>query len=112
MSKSVRKPAVVKPEYEPFGAEPAPAQVRTPPPGATSVDQWLTPQDLFLFNEGSHLRLYEKLGSHPGMQDSLVGFHFGVWAPNADYVSVVGDFNEWDRGRNRLYPVGSSGVWA
>jgi 1,4-alpha-glucan branching enzyme len=106
MSKS--RKSTPKSEYEPFGAD----LIKTPPPGATAVDQWLTPDDLFLFNEGSHLRLYEKLGSHPGTQDNLPGFHFGVWAPNADYVSVVGDFNEWDRGRNKLYPVGHSGVWA
>ena len=42
----------------------------------------------------------------------MPGFHFAVWAPNADYVSVVGDFNDWDRGRHPLHPVGSSGVWA
>ena len=46
------------------------------------------------------------------MQNGQAGFHFAVWAPNADYVSVTGDFNDWDRGRNRLHAVGSSGVWA
>ena len=111
MSKSGRKPAAAKKEYEPFGVQ-TPAPVHTPTTGDTSVDQWLAAQDLFLFNEGSHIRLYEKLGSHPGTQDGLAGFHFGVWAPNADYVSVVGDFNGWDRGRNQLFPVGNSGVWA
>jgi 1,4-alpha-glucan branching enzyme len=109
MSKSVRTPPA-KAEYQPFGSEPA--LTRTPPPGETHIHQWLSPDDLFLFNEGSHLRLYDKLGSHPGTQDGVAGFHFAVWAPNADYVSVVGDFNAWDRGRNRLFPVGSSGVWA
>jgi 1,4-alpha-glucan branching enzyme len=77
----------------------------------TNGQPWLTPQDLFLFNEGSHLRLYDKLGSHPTTQDGQEGFQFAVWAPNADYVSVVGDFNGWDVGRNRLHTVGSSGIW-
>ena len=66
---------------------------------------------MYLFNEGSHLRLYDKLGSHPATVDGVAGYHFAVWAPNADYVSVVGDFNGWDRGANPLQPVGSSGVW-
>ena len=63
--------------------------------------------DLHLFNEGTHHKLWEKLGSHivPG------GVVFGVWAPNADRVSVVGDFNGWDRDANVLEPVGHSGIW-
>jgi 1,4-alpha-glucan branching enzyme len=97
-----------RPQYQPFGTEPSPA----PAPVTTTNQPWLTPQDLFLFNEGSHLRLYEKLGSHPATHDGQAGFQFAVWAPNADYVSVVGDFNGWDKGRNRLSPVGSSGIWA
>lgn len=72
----------------------------------------LTPQDLYLFNEGSHVRLYEKLGAHPAEIDGKAGFHFAVWAPNADYVSVVGDFNGWNPGANPMKAVGSSGVWA
>jgi 1,4-alpha-glucan branching enzyme len=64
--------------------------------------------DLHLFNEGSHLRLWEKLGAHlvPG------GVHFAVWAPNAARVSVVGDFNGWAPGRHPLAAVGASGIWA
>jgi 1,4-alpha-glucan branching enzyme len=78
-----------------------------------AADQhWFGPQDLYLFNEGSHLRLYDKLGAHPSTQGGVQGFHFGVWAPNADYVAVVGDFNSWDPGRHPLHMIGSSGVWA
>ncbi|MGL6097795.1 MAG: 1,4-alpha-glucan branching protein GlgB [Fimbriiglobus sp.] len=73
---------------------------------------WLTPQDLYLFNEGSHVRLYDKLGAHPATLGGVPGFHFAVWAPNADYVAVTGDFNGWDTGKNPMHPVGSSGVWA
>jgi len=58
----------------------------------------LSDWDLHLFNEGTHRKLWEKLGAHivPG------GVVFGVWAPNAERVSVVGDFNGWDSQRNPL----------
>ncbi len=80
-------------------------------PTTTGEMTWLTPQDLYLFNEGSHVRLYEKLGAHPCRRDGKTGFHFAVWAPNAESVSVVGDFNGWDRGADPMEPIGSSGVW-
>ena len=68
-------------------------------------------QDLYLFNEGSHLRLHEKLGSHLTTVDGEKGCYFAVWAPNARRVSVVGDWNGWD-GRfhpMRLHP--GPGIW-
>jgi 1,4-alpha-glucan branching enzyme len=68
-------------------------------------------QDLYLFNEGSHLRLYEKLGSHLTAVDGVKGCYFAVWAPNAQRVSVMGDWNGWDRGRHVLAARGSSGIW-
>jgi 1,4-alpha-glucan branching enzyme len=71
----------------------------------------LTDQDLHLFNEGSHLRLYEKLGAHPCIWDGEEGTHFAVWAPNAERVSVVGDFNAWDRTCHPLQPRANSGIW-
>ncbi|HEY9831259.1 MAG TPA: hypothetical protein V6D26_11820 [Stenomitos sp.] len=55
----------------------------------------LTEDDLYLFNEGSHFHLYEKLGSHPMVVDSVEGTYFAVWAPNATEVCVKGDFNGW-----------------
>ncbi len=67
----------------------------------------LSEDDIFLFNEGSHLRLYEKLGAHA----SDGGVHFAVWAPDAQTVSVIGDFNGWSRGVNPLQPRGVSGIW-
>src|SRR5262245_41595509 len=72
----------------------------------------LTPHDVYLFNEGSHFRLYEKMGAHPTVRDGVAGTQFAVWAPAADYVAVIGDFNEWDRGANPLQVVGESGIWA
>jgi 1,4-alpha-glucan branching enzyme len=72
---------------------------------------FLTDQDLYLFNEGSHLRLYEKLGAHPCTWDGEEGTYFAVWAPNAESISVVGDFNGWDRARHPLQPRAESGIW-
>jgi 1,4-alpha-glucan branching enzyme len=71
----------------------------------------LTDQDLHLFNEGTHVRLWEKLGSHPTTVDGRAGTRFAVWAPNAEHVSVVGDWNGWSRGADALKPIGSSGIW-
>jgi 1,4-alpha-glucan branching enzyme len=71
----------------------------------------LTDDDLHLFNEGTHLRLWERLGSHPATHDGRDGVHFAVWAPNAREVSVIGDFNGWDAGAAPLSPRGLSGIW-
>jgi 1,4-alpha-glucan branching enzyme len=71
----------------------------------------LTDDDLYLFNEGSHYHLYRKLGCHLTTLDGAAGATFTVWAPNANYVSVIGDFNGWDRSTHRLAPRGSSGIW-
>ena len=68
----------------------------------------LTADDVYLFNEGTHTRLWDKLGAHPVHG----GTSFAVWAPNAELVSVIGDFNGWDPGSHPLEPVGGSGVWS
>ena len=67
--------------------------------------------DLHLFGEGRHEHIYEKLGAHVSTHEGKRGVRFAVWAPNAKGVSVVGDFNEWDRARNPMRSLGSSGVW-
>jgi 1,4-alpha-glucan branching enzyme len=71
----------------------------------------LTDQDLYLFNEGSHLRLYEKLGAHPATVDDVEGTYFAVWAPNAVRVSVMGDFNGWSADSHPLKSHAKSGIW-
>ena len=71
----------------------------------------LTQDDIYLFNEGSHFRLYEKLGAHPVDDDPLKGVYFAVWAPNAAQVGVIGDFNGWNKLSHPLQPKGSSGIW-
>ena len=67
--------------------------------------------DVYLFNEGRHFRLYDKLGAHPLAVGGVTGVVFAVWAPNAERVAVVGDFNDWDGTRHPLWPHGDSGVW-
>ncbi|HEY7556347.1 MAG TPA: 1,4-alpha-glucan branching protein GlgB [Candidatus Binatia bacterium] len=71
----------------------------------------LTDDDLYLFNEGSHFRLYDKLGAHIGNHDGASGVYFAVWAPNANHVSVIGDFNGWEKGKHCLRPKANSGIW-
>jgi 1,4-alpha-glucan branching enzyme len=67
--------------------------------------------DEHLFGEGRHWKLYEKLGAHVRRLGSIEGVSFAVWAPNADGVSVVGDFNKWDGRLHQMRRLGSSGVW-
>lgn len=67
--------------------------------------------DLYLFNEGSHFHLYEKLGAHPLTVDGISGVYFAVWAPSAKAVWVMGDFNGWQKESHPLMPRGSSGIW-
>jgi 1,4-alpha-glucan branching enzyme len=71
----------------------------------------LSDYDLYLFGEGKHTRIYEKLGAHPTTIGGSAGVHFAVWAPNAKRVSVVGDFNAWDGRRHPMRSLGGSGVW-
>ncbi len=71
----------------------------------------LSDEDVYLFNEGSHLRLWERLGAHPVREDGTDGTRFAVWAPDAESVSVIGDWNGWRSGANVLVPRGNSGIW-
>ena len=83
---------------------------QAPPALATDAVR-LGEQDYHLFNEGSHYRLYRKLGAHPTTREGVAGTQFAVWAPGADGVYVFGDFNGWDKSATRLEPQGSSGIW-
>jgi 1,4-alpha-glucan branching enzyme len=68
--------------------------------------------DVSLFQSGKHYKLYEKFGSHVVEHKGVVGTYFAVWAPNAQYVAVTGNFNYWDRGTHKLNPRwDSSGIW-
>jgi 1,4-alpha-glucan branching enzyme len=67
--------------------------------------------DLYLFGQGDERRIFEKLGAQLRTIDGVAGASFAVWAPNAQRVSVVGDFNHWDGRRHMMRPLGGSGVW-
>ena len=71
----------------------------------------LSDYDLHLFAEGTHHRAYEKFGAHRVRVGTTVGVHFAVWAPNADRVSVVGDFNGWDGRVHPMRRLVPAGVW-
>jgi 1,4-alpha-glucan branching enzyme len=71
----------------------------------------LTQNDLYLFNEGSHYRIYDKLGAHAMNVGGETGTYFAVWAPNAREVSVIGNFNHWQPRSHPLQPKGNSGIW-
>jgi len=67
--------------------------------------------DTYLFNQGNHHRIYEKLGCHLREINGVKGASFAVWAPSAQRVSVVGSFNQWDGRIHQMRMLGSSGVW-
>ena len=71
----------------------------------------LGPTDDFLLAEGTHLRLFDKLGAHAIDHEGARGVHFAVWAPNAQRVSLVGDFNDWDSRRHPMRGRRDTGVW-
>jgi 1,4-alpha-glucan branching enzyme len=71
----------------------------------------LGPMDDYYIGEGSHLRLFDKLGAHLIEHEGAAGVHFAVWAPNAKRVSVVGDFNEWDGRRHAMRNRVDTGIW-
>ena len=71
----------------------------------------LTDDDIYLFNEGTQFKLYEKLGAHPGRANGVEGTSFSVWAPDAEWVSVIGNFNDWKQDAHPLKPRGNSGIW-
>jgi 1,4-alpha-glucan branching enzyme len=75
-------------------------------------DSLLSKDDVFLFNEGTHYQLYKHLGAHYMDINGKNGFHFAVWAPNTDSVSVIGDFNDWKPGSHKLKQIHKgSGIW-
>lgn len=71
----------------------------------------LDPIDISLFNEGEHYRIYEKMGAHVMTVDGVDGVLFSVWAPNAERVSVVGNFNNWDGRRHPMRKLDYSGIF-
>ncbi len=81
-------------EYDPYTFEP-----------------YIPEYDLGLFDQGQHWHIYKILGSHQAVIDGITGVKFAVWAPNAQRVSVIADFNGWDGRRHLMQNLGNSGVW-
>ena len=80
-------------------------------PDAYAFGPVLTEFDLHLLSEGTHYRNYEKLGAHIITHEGVRGVHFAVWAPNAQRVSAVGNFNHWDGRRHPMRNLGAGGYW-
>lgn len=72
---------------------------------------FITETDRYLFGEGTHYEIYEKLGAHPKTYRRKEGMYFAVWAPHAQAVSVVGDFNEWNPDATPMEALGTSGIY-
>ena len=70
-----------------------------------------TELDQYLFGQGTHYEIYKKLGAHPTVRRGKTGVYFAVWAPNAQEVSVIGDFNNWDHEANPMKKTGDIGVF-
>ena len=76
-----------------------------------ALEHRISELDTYLFAKGRHYEIYEKMGAHLAEEDGKAGTYFSVWAPNARSVSVVGDFNNWDRTAHPMQPVQQSGIW-
>jgi 1,4-alpha-glucan branching enzyme len=110
---AVEQPPVAAPDEPPL-----PDTLQAPVPTSDPVVYKNLPyvtriseEDMFIFNEGNHFNMYDQLGAHPMTVDGVTGTYFAVWAPDAQYVSVIGDFNGWDAGKHPLKPKGASGIW-
>ena len=88
-----------------------PPRIAPPPAPPTPPSDRLGDIDIHLFAEGTHGRMYEKLGAHPGVEGGKPGTRFAVWAPNAVKVGVIGDFEGWGRAPFPLRERPGSGIW-
>ncbi|MDE6639649.1 MAG: 1,4-alpha-glucan branching protein GlgB [Acetatifactor sp.] len=72
---------------------------------------FISEADQYLFSQGTHYDIYKKLGAHPSVENGVEGIYFGVWAPNAEAVHVIGSFNEWNEQANPMEKLGPVGIW-
>lgn len=72
---------------------------------------FITEVDRYLFNNGRHYEIYEKMGAHPKKYKGKEGMYFAVWAPHAEEIGVVGDFNGWNPEANPMEKLADSGIW-
>ena len=73
---------------------------------------FFTEADQYVFAQGSHYEIYDKMGAHLTEVNGQKGVYFAVWAPNARYVNVVGDFNKWDIYKDNMMRLGEGGIFA
>ena len=74
-------------------------------------EQTISEVDCYLFGNGTHYEIYEKMGAHPITLSGQEGVYFAVWAPHAKEVSVVGDFNGWSCETHKMLPILTSGIF-
>jgi 1,4-alpha-glucan branching enzyme len=87
------------------------SSLRRNPWEVAPAESFISDGDLYLFNEGTHARLYEKLGAHRAKIGRAEGTYFAVWAPNAEAVFVTGSFNDWNKETHLLSRRANSGIW-
>ncbi len=82
--------------------------------GSKNVENpvFITQADEYVFAQGNHYEIYEKLGAHKTVVDGVEGVYFAVWAPNAQYVNVIGSFNNWDLFKDNMQRLGDGGIYA
>lgn len=73
---------------------------------------FISEADQYVFAQGSHYDIYKKLGAHLSCEEDRDGVFFGVWAPNAAQIHVIGSFNEWDEARHPMKKLGDGGIWS
>ncbi len=89
-----------------------PAPVQQAAPKTPQLDEvFITEFDRYLFGQGQHYKIYQKMGAHPAQLDGKRGIHFAVWAPHAKAVSIVCDRNEWNPEANYMLPLETSGIY-
>ena len=77
----------------------------------TQEKVFISEADQYLFAQGTHYDIYKKLGAHLSTEDGVQGVYFGVWAPNAAQVNVIGTFNEWNEESHPMQKLGEGGIW-
>lgn len=79
---------------------------------SVSQEVFISEADQYLFAQGTHYEIYQKLGAHPSIKDGVRGMHFGVWAPNAERVHVIGTFNHWQEDLHEMKRLGPGGIYS
>lgn len=72
----------------------------------------MTPEQVYLFHEGTWFHSYRCMGAHPTREEGEEGVRFTVWAPHAKQVGLAGDWNGWDGSKDTLYRIPDSGIWS